>query len=90
MKNECDRLRKSEEALEQTVKVLKEKLAERNDGELEAKRLIEEDLRNSKKTIRELQQKLDEARGEISILNRKLNSSVRVSKMVLVAGRIWK
>lgn len=46
--------------------------------QLEEKQMIENDVNTSKVIITQLQQQLDEARGEIGLLNRKLNSSVRV------------
>lgn len=78
LKDENKRLQKHVEKLEGDIRELQQMISKESKHQLEEKQTIENDVNSSKGIIAELQQKLDEARGEIGLLNRKLNSSVRV------------
>ncbi|XP_035713324.1 coiled-coil domain-containing protein 186 isoform X1 [Folsomia candida] len=77
LKDENERLRQHGDKLEGDIRDLQQIMTNESKYQLEEKQMIENDVNTSKVIITQLQQQLDEARGEIGLLNRKLNSSVR-------------
>lgn len=84
LKDENERLRRSVDQYETQVRSLQQGIQATNQTETDERQSLKDEISVSKKVVSDLQRQLDEARGEISVLNRKLTSSVRVSQDFLM------